>query len=88
MIPVVSMDKDNNFVYQIFNDNLSPVECVNRELLAAILKAQKLTNIKADFDKKVGTNSVVVTDAMVKAAQTLVSDIEKAISTFETEINK
>lgn len=85
MIPVVSMDKTGDLSYQVFNDNLTPVEQINRKLLAAIAYAQtKLVNDANAFSRKVG--SVEYTDAELeainKAADVLLKSVHDAVDAF------
>lgn len=89
MIPVVTMNKDGELSYQVFNDNLAPVEQINRKLLAAVIYAsQTLTNVKTKFEQKQGKGEY--TDAQIaeinKAATTLNTAINSAIKVFETAI--
>lgn len=91
MIPVVMMNSEGELSYQVFNDNLAPVEQINRKLLAAVICAsQKLTNVKTKFEQVQGKGAY--TDAKIasinKAATTLVDDINSAIKTFEDAIKE
>lgn len=55
MIPVVVANKDGDMSFQVFNDNLSPVEQINRKLLGVIAYAQtKLVNDRDSFSRKMG----------------------------------
>lgn len=54
MIPVVTTDKEGNLSNQIFNDDLTLVEQINRIVLKTIAYAQtELTNGKNAFDQNV-----------------------------------
>lgn len=58
MIPVVVMDKDKGLSYQVFNDNLTTTEQINRIVLGTTVYAQtKLVNDKYSFDAGVDTAS-------------------------------
>lgn len=91
MIPVVMMNSEGELSYQVFNDNLAPVEQINRKLLAAVICAsQKLTNVKTKFEQVQGKGAY--TDAKIasinEAATTLVDGINSAIKTFEDAIKE
>lgn len=91
MIPVVMMNSEGELSYQVFNDNLAPVEQINRKLLAAVVCAsQKLTNVKTKFEQVQGKGAY--TDAKIasinEAATTLVDGINSAIKTFEDAIKE
>lgn len=69
MIPVVSMNKDGDLNYQVFNDNLTPAEQINRKLFAAYYTLQdKLTNGWSDVERLIGTGDA--DDADVAALNT------------------
>lgn len=89
MIPVVTMNSEGELSYQVFNDNLAPVEQINRKLLAAVICAsQTLTNVKTKFEQAQGKGAY--TDAQIatinEAATTLVDGINSAIKAFEDVI--
>ena len=90
MIPVVTMNADGELSYQIFNDNLAPVEQINRKLLAALYYAQtKLTNEHEAFSRKQGADGY--TDAQIAAintaASTLMDAVKTAVDAFETALD-
>lgn len=90
MIPVVMLDNKGEVIgQQAFNDNLTAVEQLNRELLAAIVcSQQKLTNLKNDVDKYIMYAKRTDEDvAQLKtAADALVSALNMAVKTFETAV--
>lgn len=89
MIPVVTMNKDGELGYQVFNDNLAPVEQINRKILTAFYTIQtKLTNDFAQFGQAQGELKYEDTqiDAINKAADKLVADVNAALTAFETAI--
>lgn len=91
MIPVVTMNKDGDMSYQIFNDNLAPVEQINRKLLSTIAYAQtKLVNDRDAFSQKMG--KVEYTDAQIEeinvATDALVKAVKEAIDAFADVVNK
>lgn len=89
MIPVVTMNKDGDLGYQVFNDNLAPVEQINRKVLTAFYAAQtKLTNDFAQFSQAQGKLEYEDTqiDAINAAADKLVADVNEALVAFETAI--
>lgn len=85
MIPVVVANKDGDMSFQVFNDNLSPVEQINRKLLGVIAYAQtKLVNDRDSFSRKMG--AVEYDDVQIKAindaASKLAEDVKAAIDAF------
>lgn len=89
MIPVTSINNAGELSYQVFNDNLTPVEQINRKILCTLLYAQSaLTNDKNEFDVNVG--KVAYDDAKIAAintaATTLVTAVKTAIETFEATL--
>lgn len=58
MIPVITIDKEGNLSNQVFNDNLTAVEQINRTVLGTIAYTQtKLTNVKNAFDQNFDSNN-------------------------------
>lgn len=95
MIPitVVNPYAENGGEYygQVFNDNLAPIEVINRKLLYAIYYAQtKLIN--ANFDFGIVSGKSQFTDEQLKAMDTaateLLKSITEAVNTFETSMKK
>lgn len=91
MIPitVVNPYAENGGEYygQVFNDNLAPIEVINRKLLYAIYYAQtKLVN--ADFNFGIISGKAQYTDtqleAMNKAADDLLTNVTAAVNAFDT----
>lgn len=83
MIPVVSMNKTGDLSYQVFNDNLTPAEQINRKMFAAYYTLQdKLTNGWSDVERLIGTGDADVTalntkaDAVTTAVKALVEAID------------
>lgn len=83
MIPVVSMNKDGDLNYQVFNDNLTPAEQINRKMFAAYYTLQdKLTNGWSDVERLIGTGDADVAalntkaDAVTAAVKALVAAID------------
>lgn len=90
MIPVVSMNDKGDLSYQIFNDNLAPVEQINRKLLAVYFYAQtQLTAVQEAFSRKQGKDGY--TDEQIAAintaATTLMNAVTSAITTFNTALD-
>nr|DAI22727.1 MAG TPA: hypothetical protein [Caudoviricetes sp.] len=90
MIPVVTMNKNGELGYQVFNDNLAPVEQINRKVLTAFYTIQtKLTNDFAQFGQAQGElkyKDTKMIDDINKAADKLVAEVNTALTAFETAI--
>lgn len=90
MIPVVTLDQKGNVIgQQAFNDNLTPVEQINRTMLSTLFYAQqKLTNDKNDLDKIIMSGNY--TAEKLAKLQTAVDALHKAVGeavvAFETAI--
>lgn len=87
MIPVVTIDNKGEVIgHQAFNDNLTPVEQLNRETLAILVGAQqKLTNLKYKVDTYVmfGNRTAEDITQLKTAAEELGKAVATAIATFE-----
>lgn len=83
MIPVVSMDKNGELVNQVFNDNLTPAEQINRKLFAVTVMLQnKLTNGWSAVERKIGTG-----EADVDAINTKATALYKSATELVTELD-
>lgn len=85
MIPVVVTNKDGEMSYQVFNDNLTTAEQINRIVLGATVYAQtKLVNDKYSFDKGIDTASYTAEQLEKIKAEAVKMDkaIKAAISGF------
>lgn len=90
MIPVVVMNNEGELSYQVFNDNLAPVEQINRKLLAVLTLAQlELTNTQAAFLTKQGKNGYTTAqiDAINTAASELLKNMTEVVNTFKTALD-
>lgn len=87
MIPINVINPTNGDIYgQIFNDNLAPVEQVNRKLLYAIYYTQtKLLN--ANFNFSILTGKTALSDEQLKAideaATALINSVNDAVKAFD-----
>lgn len=87
MIPVVSTNEAGQLSYQVFNDVLTDVEKINRELLATLLYAQQhLTDENADISKLLNSDASLDLATIKTAAETLHSAVVTAITTFEAAV--
>lgn len=90
MIPVVTLNNKGEVNgQQAFNDNLTVVEQINRQMLATLfLSQQKLTNDLNKLDKIITSGDYTATQltAYQTAVNTLHSAVSSAIETFETAI--
>jgi adenylosuccinate lyase len=88
MIPVVTFN-EGDYGYQVFNDNMTPVEQINRKVLMAIVYAQtKLVNDQNACSRKI--NAAQYTDAQLaavnEAATTLYDAVKAAVDAFATAV--
>lgn len=86
MIPVVTANKEGALSYQVFNDNLTTVEQINRKMLAAVVYAQtKLLNEDYSVSRKIGETAYTEAqlDTINAAATTLLTAIQDAVNEFE-----
>lgn len=97
MIPVITVNNAGEYSYQVFNDNMSPAEVINRKLLHAIYYAQTaLLGSENDWLSAVGGSFVNppadFDDAKLKAintaADTLLSSIQTAVAAFDEAIKQ
>nr|CAI9751319.1 hypothetical protein DGKKSRWO_DGKKSRWO_CDS_0039 [uncultured phage]CAI9752177.1 hypothetical protein CVNMHQAP_CVNMHQAP_CDS_0039 [uncultured phage] len=89
MIPVVTMDAAGNKSYQLFNDNLTTVEQINRVMLDSIVYAQmKLVNDDTSVAQKIGQGAYSEAQlATIKtAAEALNTAVKAAVAAFETAV--
>lgn len=89
MIPVVSTNKTGDLSYQVFNDVLTDIEKINRDVLATLLYAQQhLTDENTQISKlnNEGFYTAEKLATLHTAAETLHSSVVTAIETFETAI--
>lgn len=89
MIPVVSTNKTGDLSYQVFNDVLTDIEKINRDVLATLLYAQQhLTDENTQISKlnNEGFYNAAKLETLRTAAETLHSSVVTAIETFETAI--
>ena len=90
MIPVITMNDAGDLSYQIFNDNLAPVEQINRKYWAAWTYAQqKLTNDYTKFSRKQATGGYTTAEiaSINDAATALMQAVKTAVDAFETAID-
>lgn len=95
MIPVVTMDEDKKLSYQVFNDNLTTAEQINRIVFGTTIYAQtKLVNDKYSFDANVDTASYTADQldkiktaavAMDKAVKAAIADFAKVVDDPDAE---
>lgn len=87
MIPVVSMNDKGELSYQVFNDNLTPAEQINRKMFAAYYTLQdKLTNGWSEVERLIGTGEVADIDALntkADAVTAAVAELVKAIDALK-----
>lgn len=89
MIPVVSTNKTGDLSYQVFNDVLTDIEKINRNVLATLLYAQQhLTDENTQISKlnDEGFYDAAKLTALLTAAETLHSSVVTAVETFEAAI--
>lgn len=89
MIPVVSTNKTGDLSYQVFNDVLTDIEKINRNVLATLLYAQQhLTDENTQISKlnNEGFYNAAKLETLLTAAETLHSSVVTAVETFETAI--
>lgn len=89
MIPVVSTNKTGDLSYQVFNDVLTDIEKINRNVLATLLYAQQhLTDENTQISKlnNEGFYNAAKLKTLLTAAETLHSSVVTAVETFETAI--
>lgn len=89
MIPVVTIDKEGNLAHQVFNDNLTVVEQIDRLVLGATAYAQKnLVNVKTQFDTNVEKVSYTAEqlDKIKSVALKLDAAVKAAVVEFENAI--
>lgn len=87
MIPVVSMNDKGELSYQVFNDNLTPAEQINRKMFAAYYTLQdKLTNGWSEVERLIGKGEVADIDALntkADAVTAAVAELVKAIDALK-----
>lgn len=89
MIPVVSMNKTGDLSYQVFNDNLTPAEQINRKMFAAYYTLQdKLTNGWSNVERLIGAGkNPDGTDLDIDALNTKADAVTAAVKTLVEAID-
>lgn len=78
MIPVITMDKNGTTNYQVFNDNLTTVEQINRILLHTVFYAQQ-TLVNEDTSVMQDIGKAKYTDEQLTTLKTKAEELDKAV---------